>query len=90
MPDDIGQRSSFLFKKHLEDFLVLNWSRTPLASYYEIYQENVDVVGQQYRTSTGPIDILGQKKDRSDILVVELKRDRASDVVIGQTLGYMG
>ncbi len=45
---------------------------------------------QQYRTSTGPIDILGQRKDKSDYLVVELKRDRASDVVVGQTLRYMG
>ena len=35
-------------------------------------------------------DILGQKKDKSDFLVVELKRDRASDIVVGQTLRYMG
>ena len=48
------------------------------------------MVGQQFRTETGPIDILGLKKDRSDFLVVELKRDRASDVVVGQTLRYMG
>jgi restriction system protein len=84
------QRSSFLFEKQLEDFLVSNWTRTPLAGEFEIYQQNGAVVGQQFRTSTGPIDILGQRKDKSDFLVVELKRDRASDVVVGQTLRYMG
>ena len=33
---------------------------------------------------------MGQRKDKSEFLVVELKRDRASDVVVGQTLRYMG
>lgn len=88
--DVTEQRSSFLFEKHLEDFLVSNWTRTPLARDFEIYQKDGDVVGQQFRTNTGPIDILGQRKDKSDFLVVELKRDRASDVVVGQTLRYMG
>ena len=37
-----------------------------------------------------PIDILAEKKDGSGYLVVELKRDRASDVVVGQILRYMG
>jgi hypothetical protein len=84
------QRSSFLFEKHLEDFLITNWSRTPLAEEFEIYQKDNISVGQQFRTNIGPIDILGQKKDKSDFLVVELKRDRASDAVVGQTMRYMG
>ena len=87
---DQSSQSSFLFEKHLEDFLVSNWERTPLAREYEIFTENGEVCGQQFRTDTGPIDILGQRKDKSDFLVVELKRDRASDVVVGQTLRYMG
>ena len=32
----------------------------------------------------------GLNKDKSDFLVLELKRDRASDVVVGQTLRYIG
>jgi len=85
-----NDRSSFFFEKQLEDFLVSNWERTPLSKDYEIFEEHGQRCGQQYRTSTGPIDILGQRKDKSDFLVVELKRDRASDVVVGQTLRYMG
>lgn len=84
------EKSSFLFEKQLEDFLVSNWDRTPLSENYEIFEQNGQQCGQQFRTDTGPIDILGQRRDKSDFLVVELKRDRASDVVVGQTLRYMG
>ena len=48
------------------------------------------MVGQQYPSDTGPIDILAISKDRMTILVVELKRGRASDVVVGQVQRYMG
>ena len=85
-----GEKSSFLFEKQLEDFLIANWSLTPLARNYDIFEKDGEVVGRQFRTDTGPIDILGQRRDKSDFLVVELKRDRASDVVVGQTLRYMG
>lgn len=84
------QRSSFLFEKHLEDFLITNWNSSPLSRDYEIYQKDGEVIGKQFRTDTGPIDILGKRKDNSGFLVIELKRDRASDVVVGQTLRYMG
>lgn len=84
------EKSSFYFEKQLEDFLVSNWERTPLSKDYEIFEIDSQRCGQQYRTDTGPIDILAQKKDKSAFLVVELKRDRASDVVVGQTLRYMG
>lgn len=88
-PNYIESRSSFVFEKHLEDFLVSNWGKTPLASEYKIFK-NDNEFGQQYRTEIEPIDILAEKKDGSGYLVVELKRDRASDVVVGQILRYMG
>jgi len=44
---------------------------------------------QQYQTDTGPLDILAISKDKTHLLVVELKKGRASDVVVGQTLRYM-
>ena len=64
--------------------------RRYLGNQYDIYEENGEQVGQQFRTGTVPIDILGLNKDKSDFLVLELKRDRTSDVVVGQTLRYMG
>lgn len=82
--------SSFAMEKHLEDFLVQNWSQTELGRDYDIYQEDGEQVGQQYPTDTGPLDILAISKDKSRLLVVELKKGRASDAVVGQTLRYMG
>jgi len=87
---DLEPQNSFLFEKHLEDFIVRNWRNLPIGNQYDIYEENGVQVGQQYRTGIGPIDILGLNKDKSDFLVFELKRDRASDAVVGQTLRYMG
>ena len=41
-------------------------------------------------TDTGAADILAVSKDGSELLVVELKKGRASDVVVGQIQRYMG
>ena len=82
--------ASFALERHLEDFLVENWRQTELGSGYDIYEEEGQRVGQQYPTDTGPIDVLAVSKDRKRLLVVELKRGRASDVVVGQILRYMG
>lgn len=82
--------ASFALEKHLEDFLVQNWAQTELGKQYDIYEEEGERVGQQYPTDTGPVDILAVSKDKKTLLVVELKKGRASDVVVGQTLRYMG
>jgi len=81
---------AFAMEKHLEDFLVKNWEQTELAQQFKIYEEDGELVGQQYGTDAGPIDILAISKDSQRLLVVELKRGRASDVVVGQILRYMG
>ena len=47
-------------------------------------------MGQQYPSDTGPIDILAISKDKLELLVVELKKGRASDAVMGQVQRYMG
>jgi restriction system protein len=54
-----------------------------------IYQEDGER-GQQVKTDTGRIDILAISKDKKTLLVLELKKGRASDVVVGQILRYMG
>ena len=86
----IESASEFALEKHLEDFLVKNWKSTELGKEYDIYQEEGELVGQQYPTDTGIIDILAISKDKKSILVVELKRGRVSDVVVGQVQRYMG
>jgi restriction system protein len=81
--------SSFALEEHLEDFLIKNWANTELGRDFDIYEEDGDLA-QQYQTDTGPLDILAVSKDNKRLLVVELKKGRASDAVVGQTLRYMG
>ncbi len=88
--ETIEDPSIFALEKHLEDFLVQNWHHTDLGKGYDIYEEEGELVGQQYPSDTGPIDILAISKDKKEILVVELKKGRASDVVVGQIQRYMG
>ncbi len=91
MPDGtVEDPAAFALEKHLEDFLVANWSQTELGKDYDIFSEDGELLGQQYLTDTGPMDILAIRKDKSELLVVELKRGRASDNVVGQVLRYMG
>jgi restriction system protein len=87
--DTVEDPSAFALEEHLEDFLVKNWAQTELAKEYDIYEED-GLKAQQYETDTGPLDILAISKDKKRLLVVELKKGRASDTVVGQTLRYMG
>lgn len=87
---DVENPVSFVLEKHLEDFLVSNWERTELGKNFDIYEEDGEKVGQQFPSDTGPLDILAVSKDRKTLLVVELKRGRVSDVVVGQIQRYMG
>ena len=88
--ETIEDPSAFAMEKHLEEFLIKNWSQTELGLYYDIFSEDGETIGQQYETDTGPIDILAISKDKKSLLVVELKKGRASDVVVGQIQRYMG
>ena len=88
--DEIEDPSAFALEKHLEDFLVKNWKHTDLGKKYDIYEEDGEMVGEQFDTDTGPIDILAVSKDKRTILVIELKRGQATDVVVGQIQRYMG
>ena len=87
--EDIESTSQFVFEEHLEEFLMKNWSQTELSKKYDLY-EKFGESGQQYPTDTGNIDILAISKDRKELLVIELKRGRASDKVVGQIQRYMG
>lgn len=81
---------AFAMEKHLEAFLVANWGQTALGKDFTIFEEEGELIGEQYATDAGPIDILAVSKDHKRLLVVELKRGRASDVVVGQILRYIG
>lgn len=82
--------SEFSLESHLEDFLIENWEKLDLGRDYKILEEDGDIVGQQYITPIGRMDILAKSKDDKHWLVIELKKGKISDSVIGQTLRYIG
>lgn len=86
---EIENPSEFVLEKHLESFLVENWSKTVISKKYDIYEDG-EFTGRQFRTDTGFIDILATSKCGKEFLVIELKKGKASDSVIGQIQRYMG
>jgi restriction system protein len=86
----IEDPAAFAMEAHLEHFLVANWGQTVFGQDFTIFEEDGEQVGKQYETDAGRIDILAISKDKKRLLVIELKRGRTSDVVVGQLLRYMG
>jgi restriction system protein len=84
--------SEGVLEKHLEEFLVRNWDKTPFFGDYEIYKDTEgQTVGQQFNAfGYDRIDILAQSKDKRTLLVVELKKGKGTDETVGQLLRYMG
>ena len=82
----------FAMESHLEEFLVKNWDQTELGRAYDIFTtDDGEVVGQQFPADGRTrMDILALSKDQKRFLVIELKKGRSSDEVVGQTLRYMG
>jgi restriction system protein len=88
--ETVENPSAFAMEEHLQDFLVTNWLHTELGKGYDIYEVDGEKIGKEYLVGKERIDILAISKDKKTLLVVELKKGRASDVVVGQTLRYMG
>jgi RecB family endonuclease NucS len=74
-------------ERQLEDFLAAN--PTLLEPGLRLYRDEIGRLGQQYPTDVGVIDLLCVRPS-GQLLVVELKRSRASDTVVGQISRYIG
>jgi restriction system protein len=85
-PEDI---EAFYLEKYLEDFIVSNF-QTIFKGELKIYEDADRNDGQQYSTDIGAIDILAVEVKSNSFVVIELKKGRPSDQVIGQILRYMG
>lgn len=71
-------------EQYLEDLLVGQWVALPWAA-------ELEYVGRQVQCGElGRIDILARDRTSGDYVVVELKRDRGDDEVVGQLSRYMG
>ncbi len=82
--------AEFGLESHLEDFIIENWDSLELGKKYALLDNDGDIISKQYPTDVGPIDILARSKDSKEWLVVELKKGRSGDQVVGQIQRYMG
>jgi len=81
--------NEFVLEKYLEDFIVSNFD-TIFKGQLKMYEDTEGYDGQQYSTDIGPIDILAVETKSKSFVVIELKKGRPSDQVVGQILRYMG
>jgi len=90
-PEAVLGESMFRLERHLHEFLIDNWDKLQLGLEWDILtDESGDLVGYEYPTDVGRIDILARHKHKNAWLIVELKRGRTADRVVGQILRYMG
>lgn len=87
--EGIEDPNAFVLEKYLEDFIVSNFD-TIFKGKLKMYEDTDGNDGQQYATGIGPIDILAVEQKSNSFVVIELKKGRPSDSVIGQVLRYMG
>jgi len=87
--EEIKEQAEFVLEKHLEEFIVANFDRI-FNGKLVLFTDDEGNVGQQYSTEIGNIDILAKEPTTNSFVVIELKKGRESDKVIGQILRYMG
>lgn len=80
----------FGLESHLEEFLVHNWGKLSIGKKYSILEEEGKIIGQQYVTPIGRIDILAKNNNNGGWLIIELKKGKSDDQVVGQVLRYIG
>lgn len=85
----IENYEDFGLESHLKEFIIENWEKMELGKRYSILNEEKILIGQQYVTPVGRIDILAKNKNGKGWLVIELKKGKNSDQVVGQILRYM-
>lgn len=88
--EDIENRPQFFLEKYLEQFIVDNFDSIFGNKLTLLRDTQGNIIGQQYRTDVGIIDILGFEQDTNSFVVIELKKGRESDKVVGQALRYIG
>jgi len=86
-PGEAATEIPLSLERQLEDFLASNLDL--IESGLSLYTDDEGRTGKQYPTDVGVIDLLCRRAN-GDLLVVELKRSRSSDAVVGQVSRYIG
>lgn len=84
------EQTEFVLEKYLEEFMVSNWDKLDFGEKLTVFEDEDGNFGRQYYTEeVGYIDILA-KDENDNYVVIELKKGRKNDEVVGQVLRYIG
>lgn len=86
-PPVTQEEMEFALERYLQEFIVANFEQI-FGKRLKIYKDENGNEGSQYLTDIGYIDILA-RENSGDFIVMELKKGRSGDEVVGQTLRYM-
>jgi len=87
--NDYGQ--NFGLESHLENFLIENWNSINEFKELDLISDpDGEIISQQYRIEVGRIDILARDKNSKDYVIIELKKSRPTEWVVGQIRKYLG
>lgn len=84
----LGNSSEFAKEKYLSQFLANNLYL--IEKKIELFIDDNNRDGKEYPTDVGFIDILAFNRNTSEFVVIELKKGKTADQVIGQIQRYMG
>jgi hypothetical protein len=88
--ETLEESSEFVLESHLEEFLVGNWKSIHWGRSLEIWTGPDGQSGHQLVTPVGRLDFLCSDRLANTLVVIELKRGRPSDKVVGQVARYIG
>lgn len=80
----------FALEAYLEEFIITNWDAIDWGRPLQIWIGADGRTGHQLTTPVGRIDILAYDESSQEFVVIELKRGRSSDQVVGQAARYLG
>lgn len=80
----------FGLERYLHEFMRDNWEKIGHFREWSLHEEDGEMMGSEYITDIGRIDLLARHKKEPKWLVVELKRNQSSDDTVGQVQRYMG
>ena len=86
---EVDNKTEFYMEKYLEEFIVSNFNKI-FPQNLKLLEDGEGNALNQYPTEVGIIDILAQDTKNNSFVVIELKKGKESDKVVGQTLRYMG
>jgi hypothetical protein len=94
--DEVGaepvgeEQMEFALEAYLEEFILTNWQAIDWGRPLRLWEDEDGRFGHQVSTPVGRFDFLAVDTDTGVLVVIELKRGRPSDQVVGQAARYMG